>query len=317
MHSKWQIWDYFSSFDKFYLAKFNGVLGINTFDPLCLKMVKDYLVRGAEGRIIHYKMASEVTKNWIDTEFKTLSLFGGSDCFFIHQAHELKVDVLEMIGSLSLDDRFIILSFENENSSWKKNLKDSKFTTLTIESPRFWEIHKLLDFVCSYFRLPLSYESKTWILDSLENDLGSFYNTCGVLKLNYPEAKEVSLAEVKSLFSAEKLDQFALASLFARKKFLDFYEKVVILEGDFEKMRFFFNFMQSHLIKLADVAYLNQKPRLTQYDKDLQSTSKLWKNQELISEVERFNRWEVQCKKKDQHLWHEIRETHLIVMTRL
>jgi DNA polymerase III delta subunit len=314
MHSKWQIWDYFSSFQKDYLGSFNGVLALNSFDPLCLKLMKDFLVRGSGGRIIHHKLAGEVSRNWIEEEFQTLSLFGGSDCFFIHQAQDLKADILDLLSKLDLTDRFVILSYEADGVSWKKLVKDGAIATLVIDPPRFWELNKLLDFVANYLRLPLSYDAKTWILDALENNLSVFYNTCTVLKLNLPDAKEVSVADVKSLFTLDKLDQFAMASLFTRKKFSDFYDRLVQLEGDFDKMRGFFNFMQSHLIKLADTSYLAFKPRLTQYDKDLQSTAKLWKSEEIIREIQRFNEWEVRSKKKDNFLWNELRQIHLRVL---
>ncbi|WPU66142.1 DNA polymerase III subunit delta [Peredibacter starrii] len=311
MHSKWQIWDFFSSFKRDYLKTFEGTLAINSFDPICLKMVKDFLTRGADDKVIHYKMAAEVTRGWIEEEFQTLSLFGNSESFFIHQAQDLNAEMLEMISNLDVSGRFLILSFENELATWKKLVKEGKIGTLVIEPPRFWEINKLLDFTCAHLRLPLSYEAKTWILDALENNLGTFYNACCLIKLNHPEAREVGINEVKELLTLEKLDQFQLASLVARKKQKEFFEKLVALEGDFEKMRGFFNFMQSHLIKMADPSYLAQKARLTQYDKDLQSTSKLWKSDELMNEIQKFNRWELLCKKKDSHLWHEIKEAHL------
>lgn len=314
MHSKWQIWDFFSSFQRNHLASFNGVLALNTFDPICMKMTKDFLVKGSEGRIIHHKLASEVNLNWIQEEFQTLSLFGGADCFFIHLAQDLKAEMLDQLAKLDLNDRFVILCYEAEGVGWKKLVKDGAIGTLIIESPRFWEINKLLDFVANYLRLPLSYDAKAWILDALENNLSVFYNTCTVLKLNFPDAKEVSVAEVKSLFTLDKLDQFVMASMFTRKKFADFYDRLIQLEGDFDKMRGFFNFMQGHLIKLADTSYLSQKPRLTQYDKDLQSTSKLWKSEEIMREIERFNQWEIQSKKKDNFLWNELRQTHLRVL---
>lgn len=315
MHSKWQIWDFFNSFDRNFLSSYNGVLALSTFDPLCLKLVKDYLIRGSENRIIHYKMASEVTKNWIEEEFQTLSLFGDSDCFIIHQAQDLSSDLLGIFSQLGLEGRFLILSYENDGAGWKKMVKEGKLDTLHIESPRFWELNKLLDFVCAHLRLPLGYGAKNWMLDSLENNLGAFYNSCCLIKLNYPESKEVSLEEVKELLTLERLDQFALASLYARKKTLEFFDKLIPLEGDFEKIRGFFNFMQSHLVKLADTSYLSHKPRLTQYDKDLQNSSKLWRANELMNEINKFNRWEIMSKKKDLMLWHELREAHLRSMT--
>ena len=314
MHSKWQIWDFFSSFQRNYLSSFNGVLALNSFDPICLKLMKDFLTRGSEGRTIHHKLASDVTLNWIEEEFQTLSLFGDSDCFFIHLAQDLKADILDHLSKLELTDRFLILCYESEGVGWKKLVKDGAIGTLVIEPPRFWELNKLLDFVTNYLRLPLSYEAKSWILDALENNLSVFYNSCTVLKLNFPNSKEVSIDEVKSLFTLDKLDQFSMASLFARRKFSDFYDRLVQLEGDFDKMRGFFNFMQGHLTKLADTSYLAQKPRLTQYDKDLQSTAKLWKSEEITREIERFNQWEIQSKKKDNFLWNDLRQAHLRVI---
>ncbi len=311
MHTKWQIWDFFSSFQKDFLNSFNGVIALNTFDPVCLKMAKDYLLRGSCERVIHHKIAAEVSKNWVEEEFQTLSLFGGADCFFIHQAQDLKAEMLDLLGKLELSDRFVVLCYESENANWKKLVKENLIGTLVIEPPRFWELNKLLDFVTAYLRLPLSYDAKAWILESLENDLSTFYNAATLLKLNFPEAKEVSLADVKSLFTVDRLDQFLLASLFCRRKFADFFERLVQLEGDFDKMRGFFNFMQGHLTKMADTSYLANKPRLTQYDKDLQNTSKLWKGPEIIREIERFNQWEILSKKKDSLLWNELRQTHL------
>src|SRR3989344_9596638 len=192
MHSKCQIWDFFSSYSRDTLKSYEGILALNTFDPICLKLVKDYLTRGMTEQVLHYKMASEVTKAWIEEEFQTLSLFGNTESFFIHQAHDLPADILEIFSKLEVSGRFILLSFENELTPWKKLVKEGKIATLVIESPRFWELNKLLDFVCAHLRLPLSYDSKTWILDALDNNLGSFYNACCLIKLNHPETKEVN-----------------------------------------------------------------------------------------------------------------------------
>lgn len=311
MLSKWQIWDYFSSFKKDFLSDFQGVLALHTFDPISLKLVKDHLTFGAGSRVIHYRMASEVSKNWLEEEFQTLSLFGESESFFIHSAQDLNAELIDIISKLDLTQRFLILSFESENASWKKLIKEAKVEALAVSAPPFWEFNKLLDFVCVYLRLPLSFEAKSWMIEALDNTLGNFYNSCSLIKLNHPDSREVSLDDVKELLTVEKLDQFALASLYARKKFQPFFEKIVALEGDFEKMRGFFNFLQSHLVKMADTSYLAKKDRLTQYDKDLQSTSKLWKSPELMHELSRFNRWELMCKKKDSLLWHELKDASL------
>jgi DNA polymerase III delta subunit len=273
--------------------------------------VKDFLLKGCGDRIVFHKIASEVSKNWIEEEFQTLSLFGGAESFVIHQAQDLKNDVIDLLNTLDLNDRFILLCFDSEGASWKKVIKDAVIPTVVVEAPRFWEVNKLLDFVGAYLRLPLSYEAKNWMLDALENTLGAFYNSCILLKLNHPDSKEISLSDVKNILTLDRLDQFAMASNFSRKKYSAFFERIIALEGNYEKMRGLFNFMQSHLIKLLDPSYLSQKNRLTQYDKEIQGCSKLWSANELFLEVERFNRWEILSKKKDSLIWYEIHVAYL------
>lgn len=311
MLSKWQIWDFFGNVKRDFLETHDGPIALSTFDPVALKMAKDYLLRGAGSRNVLYKMASEVTKSWIEEEFQTLSLFGTQDSFFIHQAQDLNTELLEMITGLDLSGRFILLSFESENAAWKKMQKEGKVTSLQVEPPKFWEPNKLLDFVCNYLKLPLSYDAKSWVLESLENNLGAFYNAMALVKLNHPEAREVGMKEVQDLLLVEKLDQFALASLFCRKKRLEFFHKIIQLQGDFDKMRGLFMFMQGHIIKVMDPAYLAEKPRLTSYDKDIQSTARLWKPEELKKALEEFNRWEILSKKKESLLWIELKDAYL------
>ncbi len=311
MHSKWQLWDYFASAPKDFLASYEGILALDTFGPTCLKLLKDHLMRGSGERIVHYKMGDEVTKSWLEEEFQTLSLFGNTESFFIHEAQDLSADLIDIILKLDLQGRFLILSFESETAGQKKLLKGQNVSSITIEEPKFRDFHKLLDFVCNYLRLPLSYESKAWLLESIENDLGTFYNSCCLIKLNHPENKEVTLSDVQKLLTVEKLDQFALASLFARRKRKQFYEKLCLLDVDFDRMRLFFSFLQGHIIKMMDPSYSTRRSYASYYDKEIQSASKLWNTPDLTVELERFNRWELMCKKKNFLLWHELREAEL------
>lgn len=313
MHSKWQIWDFFSSFQKDYLNQFNGVLILQSFDPLSMKMVKDHLLEALNDRTLHHKNASDVTLEWVEEEFEALSFFGGADNFYIHRSHELSQDLLEKILQLELSGRFIVLSFEQENATLKKIIKEGKANILSVVTPGFWEISKLLDFVALKLKAPLSYETKQWLLDVVENDLPEFYNACTVLKLNFPDSKEISLSQAKEVISVEKLDQFQLASLFSRKKFSEFFDRLLKVDEDFDRLRALSLFMQSHLIKMLDTGYLEKKARPTSYDKEISSASKLWKNHELLREIERFNRWEILSKRKEFLVWHEIKDAHLRV----
>jgi hypothetical protein len=120
--------------------------------------------------------STRIKKDWIEDEFKSLSLFSDSESFFIHQANDLNAELIDCFSSIQITDRFVILSFENDQTSWKKVVKEEKIQAITIEAPKFWETNKLLDFCCHYLKLRLSHDSRTWILEVLENNLPTFYN---------------------------------------------------------------------------------------------------------------------------------------------
>jgi DNA polymerase III delta subunit len=168
-------------------------------------------------------------------------------------------------------------------------------------------MNKLLDFCCQYLKLRLSLDSKNWILEVLENNLPAFYNACFLLKLNNPGSHEIGLPEVQKLLESDKVDHFMMASLFSKKKKKEFYRRITSFQSDFDKMRNLFLFMQSHLLKMVDPSYLSLKSKLTNYDKEIQTTSKLWTVDDLLKEIARFNKLEILSKKKDSNLWHELK----------
>jgi hypothetical protein len=249
MHSKWQIWDFFKNVHYGYLSQFEGILVLNTFDSVCLRMVKDYLLKDLDQKTVLHKTSQEVSKDWIEAEFQTLSLFQNLDNFFIHHANELSPEIVELLPNLDISDRFVVLSFENMGISWKKITQEKKYKIIEIEPPKFWEFNKVLDFLLIYFKLNLSFELRNWILESFEQSFGSFYHLCSVLKINYPEGI-LGIDEAKLVLSPDKFDQFHLASLFSRKKTSEFYSLLNCLDQDYDKFRDLFRFMQSHLIKL-------------------------------------------------------------------
>jgi len=306
MHSKWQLWDALRNIESNYLSAFNGVLILLTPDPISLKIVKDHLFKTKKNRQILHKSASEIDKNWLVDEFEALSFFQNNDCFFIHQAHELNFDILDKISGLQLTDRFLILSFESQGPLWKKISVIKSFSILEIDPPKFWESQKLLDFCLNYFKIALTYQAKIWMLDSLENNLLSFFQACSTLRINYLDEQQLDLEMVKKHLVVDKVDLFHLASLISKRKNRDFFMAISQSEQDFDKMRDIFRFLQSHFIKLADLSFLKNKPRLTSYDKELQAASSLWTEKEIFERIKLLNDLEILAKKKSSELWWKI-----------
>ena len=138
----------------------------------------------------------------------------------------------------------------------------------------------------------------------------SFYQICNLLKLNHGNSKVV-VADLKNLVVADKFDQFILASLLSKKKYYDFYTRLIELNHDFEKLKDLFRFLQSHFIKLADISFLDEKNRLTQYDKEIQKCSSLWTKNEIFEIISLLNHFEILCKKKEEDIFRIFKANQL------
>ena len=55
--------------------------------------------------------------------------------------------------------------------------------------------------------------------------------------------------------------------------------------------------MQSHLLKLSDPSYLDEKKALNNYDKKIIAQSKLWRKQELDLSIRKFGELQVAVKR--------------------
>jgi|GEM_PF-4985062 len=307
MRSNFYIQDFFQAVPSDYFHGKEGIFIVDTFDPISYKLVKNHLCQNI---VFHHKNFDEVTKDWIESEFQNLGFFNQNDHFFIHQADRIKIDLLRLIVQLQITGRVIVLSFDGSLDLIKKLEKDSQLTSLIIDPPRFWETQKLLEFCFQHFRLSLTHEAKEWMMNFIPADFFSYYNSCAILDLNFQHEKKIERLDVETVLKKEKFDQFELAQLFCRKKMKDFTARLLEVETSFEHYRSLFNFMQSHLIKVKDPSYLKSKPKLSQYDKDIQQFHQVWRQDELLKWIEFFNNLEILAKKKDTSLHQKVQHLH-------
>lgn len=310
MHTKWQIWDFFKSFDSSYFSSFSGVFSIATPEPIYEGLVKDFFKKGAPSKTFFLKNAEEINRSWLEEEFLTLSFFQAQDCFIINHAQDLSFEILDLILGLNLNDRFIILFFESTGVGWKKMISGKSNHSLEIEPTKFWEFNKLLDFFINFNGITLNFEAKNWLLENSEHSAGSFHQVCSNLKINF-DSKIINLDQVKSVIAIDRFDQFKLATLVSLKKLPEFYAKINQLNQDFDRLKDLFRFLQGHLIKLSDSSYLKGKNKYSNYDKEILKCSQLWKPNELRVVLESFCRWEIMSKKKDPQIWLDLKKTQL------
>jgi len=192
-----------------------------------------------------------------------------------------------------------------------KKLLKTNTSSIVMEAPRFWEMDKLIDFLTRFFRLPLDFEAKKFITQAIEHELSAFYDVFRLIKLNYPEKTSVGIEDIKPLIDQERLDQFALATDLAKKKYSSFFERLLAVPFEFERMRFIMSFLQGHFIKVADPSYLEGKARLSQYDKEILALSKGWRREEIKHLLTLLQDWEMDSKMKNSLLETNIRQAYL------
>jgi DNA polymerase III delta subunit len=315
MHSKWQIWDFFSSFPAGGWSSLQGRAVLLGFDPLSLRLLKEHVLQGAGPRPLHIAGA-DVKPDWVDDQFRSLGLFGNTDSWIIHAPDEAPAVAKELLlqDDLLLDGRTLAFAVYSETPFIKKLLKKADTSLVQIEAPRFWESAKLLDFLCSFHHLPLKNEAKQYLLQAVENEFMDLFDACRLIKLNYPEAKEVTRPQVVELVGVERLDQFALATDLGKKSWRPFFDRLLSVEGDPERLRQVFGFLQGHLLKLADPSYLKDKARLSQYDKEIQGLGKIWRPTEVKETLRRLSGWELMARTRDPMLLTRLRQARLKVL---
>ena len=313
MHLNGLLGDFYNAQSSF--KELKGLVVLKTPDPMSLFVVKNILLQisNTPTKIV---FGGEIQSDWITSEFIELSLFSEQNHYFVHSAEDLKSPILGEILDLDLIDRLLILSFGGDHTHLKKILKSSKehIQSITIDEPSFWQFERVVDFLCDYFHVQLSSEAREWMLQMLENNLPHFYHAFEVLLINYPELSVFQKSHLEELLSPDRIDHFMMADLYLNKKFKEFFQKILFFEGDFDRARGLFSFMQSHLIKVLDPNYSQKKKKLSRYDQTIQKFSRLWKEENLLYSLDKFNLWEMMAKRKEDSLWTSLKSVELGLM---
>ncbi|MDA9793208.1 hypothetical protein N9B72_01360 [Bacteriovoracaceae bacterium] len=309
MHSKWQVWDFFrTNPEGVGLSK--GMYSFSFFNSFFQKILLDKLKvsKQLQGS---YRLftGKDCTREWVENNLMSLSLFGDTDSYIIIRSEEIPKDAIDLLleQDLNISERFLVFFFEKECVSSKAIAKNKSITSHNIEEPKFWEFNKLLDFMASIYEIGLSFDVKNLILTTITHNAYEFSNALNILKLNYPDVVEVNLSMAKSVLSINRFDQFELATLVSNKRSSKFYEQVIEIGEDYNLLRSVFSFLQGHLIKIADPSYTEKKARLSKYDKEILASSRLWKQHELTAVVRKFSEYELLAKQKNAYLLQDLK----------
>ena len=158
----------------------------------------------------------------------------------------------------------------------------------------------------------LSYDVQNAILKMVEPTTAELVHILELIDLHFPgKSKECDVHTLQNLVAGTRLDQFSLASTFSTRKLKMFYQEIVDQDWDFDSLRSFFGFMQSHLLKIMDPSYIQGKARPSKYDKEIEMASRSWNQSELDAFIKLFGKLEIQAKKRSPELRGNLRQLYL------
>ncbi|WP_372652951.1 hypothetical protein [Halobacteriovorax sp.] len=312
--SKWFPWDFLKANQETVNPARPGIY----FFQFCDEFISHILLELMPKKLVDsgnfFKVnAAEITPDWIEEKFKTISLFGNNESYLVIESQNLPLKTKKWLeeNPLSIADQFLIFSFSKPSKNFDQLSKKVDAEFIRIDAPRFWEGLQHLEFICNYFKLTLPMNVKNYLLASVENSSYEFFQAANLISLYFPGGTDTKLEYVQKLIRPSKLDHFQLANLFGTKKRSHFFGMISSKDIEFEQLRSLFTFMQGHLFKMLDTSYCEGKSRLSKYDREIQSHAKAWTADELQRESRIFGELEVEAKSKSPLLKNRLRLEYL------
>ncbi|PIK16469.1 hypothetical protein [Halobacteriovorax sp. JY17] len=312
--SKWFPWDFLKSNQTIINSSKPGLYIFQFCDEFISHILLATMPRELTESGDYFKInASDITIDWLEEKFKTISLFGNNESYLVIEAQNLPANTKKWLeeNPLEISNQFLILSFSKPSKNFEQLSKKMEAEFIRIDAPRFWEGLQHLEFICNYFKLSLPMNVKNYLLTALENTSYEFFQAINLISLYFPGGNDIKLEYIQKLIRPSKLDHFQLANLFCTKKRSHFFGMVSSKEIDFEQLRSLFNFMQGHLFKMMDTSYCDGKSRLSKYDREILSHAKAWTTDELQRESHLFGELEIDAKSKSALLKNKLRLEYL------
>ena len=232
MHSKWKLWDYFSTHKSSLNTNEKGVYIFRVFEPIITTFVKKNFPREFQYENPKIEIGQELTRSALEEITTSLSLFGTSQPLIVLNAEDLSKECSDFLveNHEKIQDRFVILFFEADSSLYKNLIKTKEAKIVEIEAPYFWEYNKVFDFLCEQRKMNFSYEAKNYFLEIIPQTVLDFVNAIDIVNLNKNGDERIEKKEIEKSFAQLRIDQFKLASLLSEKKKKNFYEELINLK---------------------------------------------------------------------------------------
>lgn len=279
-------WEYLSELKKDFIST-PGAYGFSCHDPYVSKIISQYLTAEANFQV---KTADEITQEWFEDTIGGYDLFASEQAFKIMNGDDLKNISFFTEDHRDWGDNKILFLFKNDKKNFKALAGINPSNFFKVITPKPWQANRLIEFYLKSMNLSLDKTIVEYLSEALPNESALYMNAIKTIFLQAKPGVRIDLNLVKNLISSQKLDYFQLADTWMSGNKKQFFQNLIPLHS-FDEMMKLSMFMQSHLIKLIDPSYLDEKTNPNQYDR------KILKNSQETPRVE----WE-----KDLRLFAEI-----------
>ncbi len=312
MRSNWQLWDFSRSHPQLVDIDKKGCYSVWSFDPYIERLLLESVPHDIVGPF-KTVLGNEVTPDWIQENLNTVTLFGENDSYLILMGENIPSRSKKLLIDISkgTQETYFLIAFSKASSLFDQLAKCDHWNCFKIDAPKFWEQGKLFNYLCQHLDVRLTYELQNFILENVDPTPGSYVNCLNNLKMHLGETRILELESVKSIITQVRFDKFKLAKLFGQKKFGVCYEALLKLELDYSLLEDWFSFMPSYLVNLADPSIIAKKGYKSKYDKEILSLSKLWKADEIQTQIELFGDLLILARRRDPLLKDALRQSYL------
>jgi hypothetical protein len=284
-----------STGNNFYAIAVTGPFLSNFF----IKLLLDSFPNDSTNKSWKIKPSKELNLPWLQENLFSFDLFGEQKPILITSADEIPSSFHDFF--LTLDQSQLatklVLSFDHETSLFKKLTQQSQTQSLLIKDTPFWEMKKLFLFLCEQKKVKLSSHAIEFLLSHINHSVDDFFTVIEKIEQNfYLQVLNGTLIEkedLKTSIEFSKFDLFELAEDFNRQRLMIFFQKIIALNLDNDELSKLSSFMLAHIFKLMDPSVVQEKKKLSQYDKALLESAKQWKSESLIAYADFFSEIEI------------------------
>lgn len=283
--------------------------GVYSADPIVLKILTDGLKGNKVWKVFEGK---KISKTFLEEQYSAYDLFEEENNILVLDGENIEKDFFSYFNDYiegGADKVFLYSSSKLEKN--KKKFQEVPGAFYESKTNPFWKNRDFLNFFLDEKEIDLSPKVKEYVLDKVPFDSVSYYNLVNTLWIRLPDVLEATTDDIDDILNTRSMDVFQLADIFSRKSWLQFFSELQPLLGQYESLRSLFSFLQSHLLKIADPSYLEQKKTKTRYDEKIQRAASLWKFQEIEAWMQKLGDWEIEAKSKNSRLNLSLKAAYL------